>query len=238
MLIVWFFAAQALPPYQLPGPIKVGDKLAWLVATPAGLWHVAASIFHVAAAMLASFVLGFFVALLPLYLPVAVIMVDGRFTPFVNSFPGIGWTMLAIVWLGIGTNTVVFSVTIILLPFMIINLREGVRALDRELMEMAGSFSRSRARAFRLIILPSLFPFMFSAMRVSFGVSWKVTLTAELLGGTTGLGYLMNVARQELDTAQIFAVMLLIVLLVYAINRLLFDTAQRHLQLGRVGAAS
>ena len=71
--------------------------------------------------MLASFLVGFAVALLPLYAPIFATMIDGRLTPFVNSFPGIGWTMLAIVWLGIGTNTVVFSVTIILLPFMIIS---------------------------------------------------------------------------------------------------------------------
>jgi NitT/TauT family transport system permease protein/sulfonate transport system permease protein len=83
-----------------------------------------------------------------------------------------------------------------------------------------------------VIVLPSLLPFMFSAVRVSFGVAWKVTLTAELFGGTRGLGYTMNVARQELETPQIYAVIVLIVAIVYLGNRLLFDPLQRRLQLG------
>jgi NitT/TauT family transport system permease protein len=67
-------------------------------------------------------------------------------------------------------------------------------------------------------------------VRVSFGVSWKVALTAELFGGSRGLGYTMNIARQELETSQIYAVIALIVIIVFLSNRLLFDPLQRRLQ--------
>ena len=73
---------------------------------------------------------------------------------------------------------------------------------------------------------------MFSAIRVSFGVAWKVALTAELFGGTRGLGYTMNVARQELETPQIYAVIVLIVVIVFVGNRFVFDPMQRRLQVG------
>jgi ABC-type nitrate/sulfonate/bicarbonate transport system permease component len=115
---------------------------------------------------------------------------------------------------------------------MIINLREGVRTVDRELIEMATSFGANRWREFAHIVLPSLFPFMFSAIRVSFGVAWKVALTAELFGGTRGLGYTMNIARQELETPQIYAVIVLIVAIVFVGNRFVFDPMQRRLQVG------
>ena len=172
------------------------------------------------------------VALLPYYVSALRLAIDGRLTPFLNSFPGIGWTLLAIIWLGLGLRTVIFAVAIILVPFMIINIREGVRTVDRELIEMATSFGANRWREFVHIVLPSLFPFMFSAIRVSFGVAWKVTLTAELFGGTRGLGYTMNVARQELETPQIYAVIVLIVAIVFLGNRLVFDPLQRRLQVG------
>ena len=42
------------------------------------------------------------------------------------------------------------------------------------------------------------------ALRINFGTAWKVALTAELFGGGSGLGYLMNLARQSFDTAMIF----------------------------------
>jgi NitT/TauT family transport system permease protein len=73
---------------------------------------------------------------------------------------------------------------------------------------------------------------MFSSVRVSFGVAWKVVLTAELFGGTRGLGYAMNVARQELETAQIYAVIVLIVAIAFLGNRFVFDPLQRRLQVG------
>ena len=230
MLALWEIAARHVPDYLLPGPLAVGHSLAWLLGTPAGLIQVGASLFHVALSMLLAFIVGAAVALTPYYVGWLRPAIDSRLTPFVNSFPGIGWTLLAIIWLGLGMSTVIFAVTIILVPFMIINIREGVRTVDQDLIEMVRSFGSNRWRDFIYIVLPTLFPFMFSAVRVSFGVSWKVALTAELFGGSRGLGYTMNIARQELETSQIYAVIALIIVIVFLSNRLLFDPLQRKLQ--------
>ena len=51
-----------------------------------------------------------------------------------------------------------------------------------------------------LVIVPSLYPFIFATLRIMFGVAWKVTLTAELFGGNSGLGYMINHAREFLQT--------------------------------------
>jgi NitT/TauT family transport system permease protein len=237
MLMAWEFASWRFPPFLLPGPYDVGRSLVSLLMTPAGLLQAAASVFHVGIALAIAFVVGTAVALLPYYIKGVRLAIDSRLTPFLNSFPGIGWTLLAILWLGLGLSTVIFAVAIILVPFMIVNIREGVRTVDAELVEMAASFGANRWREFIHIVLPSLFPFMFSAIRVSFGVAWKVALTAELFGGTRGLGYTMNVARQELETSQIYAVIVLIVAIVFLGNRLVFDPMQRRLQVGSRSAA-
>jgi NitT/TauT family transport system permease protein len=231
-LVAWEIVSWYFPAYLLPGPFVVGSSLWSLLTTPAGLVQTGASLFHVGMALVIAFVAGTLVALLPYYVSALRLAIDGRLTPFLNSFPGIGWTLLAIIWLGLGLRTVIFAVAIILVPFMIINIREGVRTVDRDLIEMATSFGANRWREFVHIVLPSLFPFMFSAIRVSFGVAWKVTLTAELFGGTRGLGYTMNIARQELETPQIYAVIVLIVAIVFLGNRLVFDPLQRRLQVG------
>jgi NitT/TauT family transport system permease protein/sulfonate transport system permease protein len=235
MLVAWQLASLRFPPYLLPGPVEVAKSLAWLLATPAGLAQVAASLFHIAAAMVLAFICGTAIAILPYYVRVLRLAIDGRLTPFLNAFPGIGWTLIAIIWFGLGLSTVIFAVAVILVPFTIVNIREGVRAIDAELIEMAESFSGGRLRRFSLIVLPSLLPFMFAAIRVSFGVSWKVALTAELFGGTRGLGYTMNIARQELETSRIFAVIALIVAITFLGGRLVFDPLQRRLQLSRMG---
>jgi ABC-type nitrate/sulfonate/bicarbonate transport system permease component len=74
-----------------------------------------------------------------------------------------------------------------------------------------------------------LVPYAFAALRTGFGVAWKVTLTAELFGGNAGVGYLLNVARQEFATETIFAIILFILLFVAAVETLLFRPLQRHL---------
>jgi NitT/TauT family transport system permease protein/sulfonate transport system permease protein len=82
---------------------------------------------------------------------------------------------------------------------------------------------------FVLVIVPALYPFLFATLRIMFGVAWKVTLTAELFGGNAGIGYLLNVARQEFDTETIFAVILFILLFVACMEVFVFRPLQRKL---------
>jgi NitT/TauT family transport system permease protein/sulfonate transport system permease protein len=122
---------------------------------------------------------------------------------------------------------VIFTIVAVLLPFALVNLREGLAALDAEILEMGRSFGRSRLRAWWLLVLPALVPFAAATLRIMFGVAWKVTLTAELFGGGRGLGYVINVARQDYDTATIFAVILLIIAAVTLADRLIFAPLER-----------
>ena len=76
------------------------------------------------------------------------------------------------------------------------------------------------------MIVPSLYPFIFATLRIMFGVAWKVTLTAELFGGNSGLGYMINLARQEFDTATIFAAIILIIAFVHSVDQFVLAPLQ------------
>jgi len=69
-------------------------------------------------------------------------------------------------------------------------------------------------------------PFVFATLRISFGVSWKVALGAELFGGRTGLGYLFNLAQQNFDVRLILVVIAIIIAFVYGTDRLVFAPLQ------------
>jgi NitT/TauT family transport system permease protein/sulfonate transport system permease protein len=79
------------------------------------------------------------------------------------------------------------------------------------------------------VVLPSLLPFIFATVRISFGVAWKVALTAELFGGNTGLGYLLNLARQDFDMPLVLGVIIIIVAFVYCSDRFVFAPVQAAL---------
>lgn len=228
-LVLWGLYALTVPPYVLPGPVPTAAKLVQFVTTYNLYKHAFYSLGHVFGAILVSFVAGSGLAFLAHYAPVFRLAVHGRLSPFLNSFSGIGWTLLAIVWFGINDFTVVFSISVVLTPFAVINMKEGLDTLDGEVDEMARSFTRSRWRQFVLIVLPALTPFVFATLRISFGVAWKVTLAAELFGGRTGLGYLFNLARQNFDVALILVVIVVIIAFVYSTDRLVFAPLQSRL---------
>lgn len=234
----WAYASTQLPPFILPSPAKVAEASVRFFTSPRQLAHLAATLMHIAWAVAISFVLGSALALLAHYSRWLAPTVHGRLSPFLNAFSGIGWTLLAVIWFGVSTPTVIFSISVVLLPFAIINLREGLIALDRELEEMSRSFGRGGWRQFTLVVVPALIPFAAATLRIMFGVAWKVTLTAELFGGSQGLGYLINLARQEYDTELIFTVILFIILAVYLADRLIFQPIERYTarQFGVAGA--
>jgi NitT/TauT family transport system permease protein len=228
-LAAWAVYGHFVESYVMPGPLTVARRLVDFAHDPYLLGHVLYTIGHILAAVAISFVIGSAAALLAFYAPATRLMVHGRLSPFLNSFSGIGWTLLAVVWFGINDVTVVFAISAVLVPFAIINMREGLDGLDRDLVEMGESFTRRRFRRFVRIVVPSLYPFIFATLRISFGVAWKVALTAELLGGNTGLGYLLNLARQDFDMPLLLAVIIIIIAFVYSTDRFVFAPVQARL---------
>jgi NitT/TauT family transport system permease protein/sulfonate transport system permease protein len=225
-LAAWEAGSLVAPSYLLPGPVPVAQRLWIFVTSSRDLGHLGASLFHVAAAIAISFVIGSLFALLPYYLPVLRFAIERRIGPFLNAFSAIGWTLLSIMWFGVTPLTVIFAISAVLVPFALVNMSAGLANLDAEIIEMAGSFTRGRWRMFALVIVPSLYPFVFATLRIMFGVAWKVTLTAELFGGNSGLGYMINLSRQEFDTSTIFAAIILIVAFVHGMDRYILAPLQ------------
>jgi len=228
-LAAWGAASLVAPSYLLPGPGEVAVRLWGFFTSARDLGHVGASLYHVVASIAISFVIGSLLAIAAHYVPALRFAIERRLGPFLNAFSGIGWTLLAVMWFGINAGTVIFAISAVLVPFALVNMAAGLANLDREMIEMARSFTRRPLRAFALIVVPSLYPFIFATLRIMFGVAWKVTLTAELFGGSSGLGYLINLARQEFDTATIMAAIVIIIAFVHGVDRLIFAPLQNIL---------
>ena len=228
-LLAWWGYSLIVPVYQLPGPWLVVQRIVSFITDSEELAQLALSLMHVTIAIVIAFVVGCVLAALAHWVWPLRMLIDGRLTPFLNAFSGIGWLFLAILWFGLDSFTVIFSVTMILIPFTIINVRAGLQELDADLLELGRSLSRSPLRGTVKVVIPMLVPYLFAALRNSFGVSWKVVLTAELFGGNAGVGYLLNIARQQFDTETIFAIIAFILIFVACAEIVLFRPIQRHL---------
>ena len=228
-LLLWWGYSHIVPAYQLPGPGIVAQRAITFLTDRDEVAELFLSLAHVSIAIAAAFVIGCALAALAHYVVPLRRLIDGRLTPFLNAFSGIGWLFLAMLWFGLDSFTVVFAVTLILIPFTVINVRTGLQELDGELVELGRSLSRNRLRLTLKIVVPLLVPYLFAALRNSFGVSWKVVLTAELFGGSGGVGFLLNIARQQFDTETIFAIIAFILCFVAFAEIVLFRPIQRHL---------
>ena len=223
----WWLLSLRLPDFLMPSPWHVATTLAGLFLTPSLLADTAASAARVVASVALAAVLGGVLAVIPYRWPVADAIVRDRITPFLNSFPSVGWAILAMIWFGTTDAAVIFVEVAILTPFCLINILEGLKELDRELIEMGASFTRHAGRSFWKLVVPMLLPYVMAAIRIAYGVAWKIALVAELFGVSTGLGYLMLKAEIVSDAATVYATCFAIVLLFLAGEKLVLDPLSR-----------
>jgi len=130
---------------------------------------------------------------------------------FVNALaatPRVAFVPLIIVVLGLGMSAKVFIVFLGALMPIILNTCAGVRAADRDLIEMARSFGTSRLRIFTAVVLPGAVPFLLTGLRIGATIGLINTVVAELYTAVTGLGGLLAVYGGSFRMAEYFVVVL------------------------------
>lgn len=121
------------------------------------------------------------------------------------SIPRIVLIVLAYLLIGLNERAVVFALALTVAPSIAVGLREGARALDRGLSEMAKLFRRPPLRVLFQVILPQLLPYTLGAARGALSLAWKMVVLAELLGRTNGVGYQISFYFQMFDLRGVLA---------------------------------
>ncbi len=224
----WWAMARHMPSFVLPGPGAVFELLVRLFVDPAFLGDTLISLARVVASVVAAMIIGGLLALLARAVPSLQWVVMRRIQPFLNSFPSVGWAILAVAWLDVSNAAVIFVEVIILIPFCLINIAAGLDEIDAEVIEMGRSFTRNRLRLVLRLYLPLLTPYLLAAARISYGIGWKLALVAELFGAESGLGYLMVRAQYTGQTSVVLATCLAIVLIFIIGEKLVIDPLARR----------
>lgn len=105
------------------------------------------------------------------------------------SLPGLIYALMCVMIFGLGLLAPVIAILLAAYPFVAVNIREGVKAIDKDLLDMSRAYLVDRWRVIRQIILPSLLPFILAATRVGFTIAWKVAVLTEVFGSASGIGY-------------------------------------------------
>jgi NitT/TauT family transport system permease protein len=146
-----------------------------------------------------------------------------------GSIPGLTYAVLAFVIFGISFWAPVMAVGLIAMPYVAINVAEGVRGVDRGLLNMSKAYHRSDRQITRDVVVPSVLPFVFAGIRLSFSLAWKVGTLTEVFGASQGIGFQIRRNFQLFNMPAVIAWVLLFVLFMLAIERLVLVRIERRM---------
>ena len=208
----WYLVADVLKlthPVLLPPVAGVLRTFIRLAGSGELVANIVASLTRIFYANCAALAVGVPLGLaMGLYKPVERLC-DGLLSLF-RPIPPLAWVPLSILWLGIGTLSVVFITFLAAFFAVLINTIAGAQSIDKQLVRAARSLGAGERRLMTAVILPSVAPAIFTGFRVAIGVSWMSIVAAELIAAPSGLGYMIMYYREILRTDAIIVGMLTI----------------------------
>ncbi len=149
-------------------------------------------------------------------------------TEFIRPIPSSAYIPVAILFLGIDDEMKIFVVFLACIFPILLNTYSGVRAVDPVLIDTGRTFGVSWLRALWSIVLPASLPNILTGMRISLGISLIVAVVAEMIAGSSGIGYFILDMQRVFRVPEMFAGIFTLGLLGFAIN-FLFLQAESYL---------
>jgi NitT/TauT family transport system permease protein/sulfonate transport system permease protein len=143
----------------------------------------------------------------------------------------IAWIPIAILWFGLGDRSAWFIIFLGAVFPIFTNTFMGARGVAPIHLQVAQCFGAPRLLFIRQVLLPSALPYILSGLRIGLGVGWMCVIAAELISSTSGLGYMIQMARTTIETEKILAGMAVIGLIGAAMNAIML-WLERHLVRG------
>lgn len=141
--------------------------------------------------------------------------------PFITAFyslPKVALAPLFILWFGVGFQMRILFSAVIVLFLVFLNTYTGVRNVSRELVTVFRLMGAEERHLLRMVILPSAITWIFVGLRLSVPYALIGAIVAEILAGNSGLGYMVEHAAAQFDTAGVFAALIGVMVLALCLN--------------------
>lgn len=229
LVLLWCWGSAWAGPLALPSPLETGRALVVLIADGRAASALADTGLRVLAAFAAAMGLGGAFGLVAGLVP-PLRFAAGPLITMLLAVPPVAWIVLALLWFGTGGAAVVFTAAAALVPIPFLAAVQGVETVDPGLIEMARAYRLTLRQRLGEVILPHLLSFLLPAAVTAFGLAWKVTVMAELLGAREGIGSGLADARANLDTAEGFAWIAIVVAAFLVVEAGVIRPLHRHLE--------
>ena len=225
---IWWVGSLGVPHFVLPGPPRVWEALLALMSS-GDLWsNLGITLGRVATGFVLATLIG-----LPLGIVLGANRRLGEFfepvIPVMNTVSSAIWAIFAIIWFGVSNATTIFVVFMTAMPLIVTNVWQGTRTVNADFIELAHTLRMPQSKVMWKIYLPTILPYFFSGARLAFGFGWRVSLVAETLGSSSGVGYRLRQAADLIQTDQVFAWTLTLVVLMAFLEMGVLKPLENHL---------
>jgi NitT/TauT family transport system permease protein len=186
-IVVWQGVSMFFLPVVFPGPVALLDRMVAIYSDPASYLIVAQTLERIFEGFVISMVAGTAFGLM-MGLKRDIEIFFDSWIMVLLTVPAVCWAFLSVLWFGLSNAAPILTIVLIVFPFVVMNVWEGTKAVEKDLVEMAEVFKADRYLTLRKVFIPQLMPYIFSSLRIALSLSWKIALVAEAFGGGSGVG--------------------------------------------------
>ncbi|MGG3505606.1 ABC transporter permease [Paenibacillus lautus] len=226
IIIAWQTAGTLgwLNPILLPTPLSIWNEFVHLTSTGELIRHLGISSWRALLGFLLGGSLGLAAGIWVGFSYKAERLVDPSLQ-MLRTLPHLAIAPLFILWFGFGETSKILLIAKGSFFPLYVNTFLGIRSVDNRLFDVARVLQFSRWDQIRRLIVPAALPHIFLGIRLSIGVAWLGLVVAELMGASSGIGYIINDARSFSWTTVVF-----VGIMVFALVGKLSDTLVKWLE--------
>ena len=227
LIVGWAAAAALAHSRLLPGPVTVGAAILVEIRSGELPFQMACTLGRVVASFVIAMLLGSITGYVMGRSKTTNRFADPWLIVLIN-LPALVVIIFAYIWIGLNETAAILAVAINKLPNVVVVVREGARALDPEIDEMAKAFQFTAFKRLRHVVIPQLAPYLAASSRSGLSIVWKIVLVVELIGRPNGVGFVLGSAFSLFDMARILSYAICFILLMLVIESLLVQPLERR----------
>lgn len=230
-VLIWEFLARTglIDPFWISMPSKIIPGLFEFLGTVDGWQAIGVTMYESMVGLGLAIVLG----VLSGYLMTRsknVLLVVNPFVGVLNAVPRLALIPLFIVWFGIGSNSKIVMVFVIIYFIILVNTISGIESADKDHLVLARTLGATRHQVLMKIIIPSAIPWLLAAVRLGLGSAFGGAVVAEMIAGQGGLGFYMSMAAGLLNLRDLFIAIVIVMVIAYTADVLLLKLERRILR--------
>lgn len=216
-----------IDPFFFSTPSDILDRVGQWIGSGEILGHLGVTLTEAALALVIGTALGLGIGFLLARMRTLAEILD-PYIKMLNALPRVVLAPIFLLWFGLGIwSKVAFGVTLVFF-IVFFNTYQGVREVDRVLIDNARMLGAKEGQLIRHVLLPSAMTWIFSSLHISVGFAIVGAVVGEYLGASEGVGYVISQAEGTFDTTGVFAGMVVLSVVVIIVD-LLVNRVERTL---------